>query len=176
MSLETNKIAAAVLLAGVIAMTSGFIANVLVHPHKLKESVYKVEGVQQAATAAAPAPVALQPVGPLLAAADIAAGEAQSKKCTACHTFTQGGPNRVGPNLYDIIGAKHAHAAGFAYSDAIKNKPGDWNYEDLSAFLANPRSYAPGTKMAFAGMPKVEDRAALIAYLRTLSPSPKPLP
>lgn len=176
MSLETNKIAAAVLTAGVIAMTSGFIAGILVHPHQLKESVYKVEGVQQAAAPAAATPPAIEPVGPLLAAADLAAGEAQSKKCTACHTFTQGGPNRVGPNLWDIVGAKHAHAEGFAYSDAIKSKPGNWDYEELNHFLASPRTYAPGTKMAFAGLPRVADRAALIAYLRTLSASPKPLP
>ncbi len=177
MSMEMNKIAASVLLAGVIAMSTGLVANILVHPHKLKESVYKVEGVAETQTAAAaPAPAALAPIAPLLAAADVKAGEAQSKKCAACHTFTQGGPNRVGPNLWNIIGAKHAHAEGFAYSNAIKEKPGDWNYEELSAFLANPRTYAPGTKMAFAGLPKAEDRAALIAWLRTLSDSPKPLP
>jgi cytochrome c553 len=99
MSLETNKIAAAVLTAGVIAMTSGFIAGILIHPHKLDHSVYKVEGVEQAAAPAAAAPAAIEPIAPLLAAADVAAGEAQAKKCVACHTFTQGGPNRVGPNL-----------------------------------------------------------------------------
>jgi|JI10StandDraft_1071094.scaffolds.fasta_scaffold88884_3 cytochrome c len=176
MSLETNKIAAAVLTAGVIAMTSGFIAGILIHPHKLDHSVYKVEGVEQAAAPAAAAPAAIEPIAPLLAAADVAAGEAQAKKCVACHTFTQGGPNRVGPNLWNIVGAKHAHAEGFAYSDAIKGKPGDWTYEDLNQFLANPKGYAPGTKMAFAGLPKAGDRAALIAYLRTLSGSPKPLP
>jgi len=176
MSLETNKIAAAVLTAGVIAMTSGFIAGILVHPKQLKESVYKVEGLEQAAAPAAAAPAAIEPVGPLLASADLAAGEVQSKKCTACHTFTQGGPNRVGPNLWDIVGARHAHIDGFAYSDAIRNKPGNWDYEELNQFLANPRAYAPGTKMAFAGMPRVADRAALIAYLRSLSANPKPLP
>lgn len=177
MNLETNKIAAAVLTAGIIAMTSGFIAGILVHPHKLEQSVYKVEGVGQAAApAAATGPAPIEPIAPLLAAADVAAGETQSKKCTACHTFTQGGPNRVGPNLWDIVGAKHAHAEGFAYSDAIKNKPGNWDYEALNQFLANPKAYAPGTKMAFAGLPKASDRAALIAYLRSLSASPKPLP
>lgn len=176
MNMESNKIAASVLLAGVIAMTAGLVANILIHPHKLTESVYKVEGVAQPQTAAAPAPVELPPVSPLLAAADVKAGEAQSKKCAACHTFTQGGPNRVGPNLWNIVGAKRGHAEGFAYSNVIKEKPGPWNYEELSAFIASPRAYAPGTKMAFAGLPKIEDRAALIAYLRTLSDSPKPLP
>ncbi|MCC7274350.1 MAG: cytochrome c family protein [Alphaproteobacteria bacterium] len=175
MNMETNKIAGAVLLAGIVAMTSGMIAGMLVHPHKLAESVYKVEGVVQQAAAPA-APAALQPIGPLLAAADPKAGETQAKKCLACHTLNQGGPNRVGPNLWNIVGAKHGHAAGFAYSAAIKDKPGDWNYEELNAFISSPKTYAPGTKMAFVGIPKAEDRAALIAYLRTLSDSPKPLP
>lgn len=177
MSMETNKIAASVLLAGVIAMTTGLVANILVHPHKLKESVYKVEGVgQPQAAAPAAAPAEIEPVTPLLASADVKAGEAQSKKCMACHTLTKGGPNRVGPNLWNIVGNKHAHAEGFAYSNAIKEKPGEWNYEELNHFIASPKTYAPGTKMGFAGISKVSDRAALIAYLRTLSDDPKPLP
>jgi cytochrome c len=177
MNMEMNKVAGAVLLAGIVAMTTGMLAEMLVHPKKLKESVYKVEGVvAQAAAPAGGAPAKIDPVTPLLAAADVKAGETSAKKCAACHTFNQGGPNRVGPNLWDIVQAKHAHAEGFAYSPAIKDKPGAWTYEDLNTFIANPKAYAPGTKMAFAGIPKVEERAALIAYLRTLSPSPKPLP
>ncbi|MGE0714178.1 MAG: cytochrome c family protein [Alphaproteobacteria bacterium] len=176
MNMETNKIAGAVLLAGIVAMTSGMIAGMLIHPHKLKESVYKVEGVARQEAAAPAAPAAPTPISPLLASADVKAGEAQSKKCAACHTFNQGGPNRVGPNLWNIVGAKHAHAEGFAYSPAMKEKPGTWDYEEISTFIANPKAYVPGTKMAFAGIPKAEDRAALIAYLRTLSDNPKPLP
>lgn len=177
MNMEMNKVAGAVLLAGIVAMTAGMLAEMLVHPKKLKESAYKVEGVVSQPTAGAPAaPAKVDPIAPLLAAADVKVGEASAKKCAACHTFNQGGPNRVGPNLWDIVQAKHGHAEGFAYSPAIKDKPGNWNYEELNAFIANPKGYAPGTKMAFAGIPKADERAALIAYLRTLSPSPKPLP
>lgn len=115
-------------------------------------------------------------IADLLKTADAAAGQKVAKKCAACHSFDQGGPNKVGPNLWDIVGAKQAHAPDFAYSDAIKKLGGEWSYDELDKYLASPKTYAPGTKMAFAGLKKPEDRAALIAYLRTLSDSPKPLP
>ena len=179
-SFELNKIAAAVLLAGIIAMVTGFLSDELVKSKPLKESVYKVQGLETAAPAdAAPAgePEKIEPIAPLLAAAKVADGEAAAKKCAACHSFNKGGANKVGPNLWDIVGANHAHIDGYAYSAAIaamKSKP--WSYEELNAFLLNPKAYAPGTKMAFAGIKKAEERAALIAYLRTLSDAPKPLP
>ena len=180
-SMELNKIAAAVLLAGIIAMVTGMLSDELVKSKPLAESVYKPPGLEAVAPTetAAPAgePEKLEPIAPLLASAKIADGEAAAKKCVSCHSFNKGGANRVGPNLWDIVGAAHAHAEGFAYSNALvamKAKP--WTYEDLNAFIVNPKAYAPGTKMAFAGIKKPEERAALIAYLRSLSDSPKPLP
>lgn len=179
-SFELNKIAAAVLLAGIIAMVTGILSDELVKSKPLQESVYKVPGLEASAPAeAAPAgePEKIEPIAPLLASAKVADGEAAAKKCATCHSFNKGGANKVGPNLWEIVGANHAHADGFAYSAAIagmKAKP--WNYEELNAFLVNPKAYAPGTKMAFAGIKKAEERASLIAYLRSLSDAPKPLP
>jgi cytochrome c len=112
----------------------------------------------------------------LLAAADPAAGEKVFKKCKACHTTEQGGKNRVGPNLWNVVGGPKAHAEGFAYSDAVSGLGGEWTYEDLDAYLTKPTDFAPGTKMSFGGLKKPEDRASVISYLRTLSDSPKPLP
>ena len=104
-------------------------------------------------------------------------GETVAKKCAACHNFEKGGPNKVGPNLWDIVGAKHAHKDDYSYSDAIKGMADkEWSYADLDAFLTAPKAYAPGTKMTFPGIKKPEDRAAVITYLRSLSDSPKPLP
>ncbi|HYE01224.1 MAG TPA: cytochrome c family protein [Alphaproteobacteria bacterium] len=174
MSLETNKAFAALLLAGIVAMTSGFIATQLVSPKPLAENVYKVEVAEAApaAGAAAAAPAALPPVTPLLASATAEAGQAVAKQCTSCHSFEQGGANKVGPNLYGVVGAEHAHVEGFAYSKALAEKKGTpWGYEELNAFLASPKTYAPGTKMTFAGIKKPEDRANLIAYLRSISPN-----
>lgn len=180
-SFELNKIAAAVLVAGITAMVASILGGMLIKPHALEKNVYVVEGVGAPAAASggsAPAPDApLEPIAPLLASADVAAGAAAAKKCAACHGFDKGGANKVGPNLWDIVGSKHGHSATFAYSDAIKKLAAeDWSYEELNKFLANPKTYAPGTKMSFAGIKKAEERAQVIAYLRSLSDAPKPLP
>ena len=115
-------------------------------------------------------------LGALLAAADVANGEKIAKKCAACHTFDAGGPNKVGPNLHNIVGAARAHAADFAYSAAITGLSGAWTYEELDSFLSSPKAYAPGTKMTFAGVKSAADRADLLLYLASVTDAPPPLP
>ena len=125
----------------------------------------------------APAPGAqAEPLPVLLASADVAKGQASLRKCTSCHTLEKGGANRVGPNLYDVMGRAKAQVAGFGYSAALKEKGGDWSFENMNAFLQNPKGYAPGTIMAFAGLGDAKERANVMASLRTLSDNPKPLP
>lgn len=173
-----NKVFMAILMAALVALFAGFFSKKLVHPNFPAERAYKVE-VPETAVAAADEPAAPaepDPVTPLLASADAAAGQKLTRACAACHTFEQGGDNKVGPNLWNIVGNKHAHMEGFAYSEAMKSTEGLWDYEHLNKFLANPKAAVPGTKMNYAGLKKVEDRANLIAYLRTLSDSPVPLP
>jgi len=172
-----NKIAGAVLFAGLIAMASGFVAELLVHPKMLKENVYVVAVPEAAGAAASAAPKEIEPVAPLLAGADVAKGEAAAKKCVACHSFDKGGANKVGPNLFNVVGGHRAHMATFNYSNTLAAmKDQNWEYEDLNKFLANPKAVVPGTKMAFAGISSAKERAEVIAYLRSLSDSPKPLP
>ena len=186
-SIEINKIVGAVLTAGIVAVASGFVADLLYEPEMLEESVYKVATAESmaegAAESAAPAESSetasgdADPFMTLLAAADAAAGQKALKKCTSCHNIDKGGPNKVGPNLWNIVNRRIGGAEGFSYSAALKDKAGEvWSYQNLDAFLAKPKDWAPGTKMAFAGIKKVEQRAALIAYLRTLSDSPAALP
>ncbi|ACJ00764.1 c-type cytochrome [Rhodospirillum centenum] len=196
---DLNRIMMAVLGAILLAMMCGFIADQIVKPKQLAENAYKVTLPETAAApaestpgatasgtgAADAAPAAAggqeaggpEPIAPLLAAADPQAGQKASRPCLACHTFEKGGPTRVGPNLWNIVNASHAHMEGFAYSDAMKALQGKpWDYEALNRFLADPRGTVPGTKMIFAGIKNQKDRADLIAWLRTLSDEPAPLP
>ncbi|MGQ0676088.1 MAG: c-type cytochrome [Rhodospirillales bacterium] len=171
-----NKVAGAILFSGLIAMTAGFMAELLVHPKMLKENVLAV-AVPESATKGPVEQKPLEPIGPLLAKADITAGQKAANKCLACHSFDKGGANKVGPNLWDVVGGPHAHNPAFSYSpamSALKDKP--WDYEALNKYLHNPKAAVPGNKMAFAGISSDKERADIIAYLRSRSDAPKPLP
>lgn len=173
-----NKIAAAVIGALLIGMTAGFATGFAYKPKMLDKNVYAIDGGTVTASAAKDAPKKSgpEPIAPMLAKADIGAGKKVAKKCTACHTFTKGGKHRIGPNLWDVVGGKQSGKSGYKYSSAFKKLTGAWSYAELNKFLWKPRTYARGTKMSFAGLKKASDRAALIAYMRSLSDSPKPLP
>ncbi len=171
-----NTVAGCILASALFAMVVGKVSNALVHPHKLdKPAIAVSDDAPATATAAAPAQD-LAPIGPKLASANVDAGKAIfQKQCASCHTVDKGGANKVGPNLWDIVARKKAAHEGFSYSSALQGKGGDWSYEDLNHLIFKPTAYAKGTKMAFAGLAKEPERADVIAYLRSLSESPKPL-
>ncbi|WP_323797641.1 cytochrome c family protein [Nisaea sp.] len=178
-SLEFNKLAAGVLCGGLLLMGVGKLAGVLVHPETLETNAYTVEVAEGAATAAAPTgPAPIEPILGLLASADPAKGLKIAKKCAACHSFDKGGPNKVGPNLFNVVIAAKGHVDGFAYSEALltSGETDKWSYTSLNHFLLKPKDYAPGTKMNFAGIKKTEDRAHLVAYLRSMADTPAALP
>lgn len=175
-SYEVNKIAGWLLAASVTALSISIITGAMFTPHLPEKQSYIIEGVEVEASAEV-AGEAARPVAFYLATATAEKGEAIFKKCSACHTIDKGGAAGIGPNLYGIVGDPHVHSPGYAYSDALmamKGKP--WTWEELDKWLASPKSYAPGTKMAFAGISKPEDRAALLLYLNSKDDAPEAVP
>jgi len=173
---DSNKIFAAILIAGITAYLAAFVADRVVAPEvKLEKNAVEVEGGDVAGGGPA-AKTGPEPIMHLIASADVARGEKLSKACAACHSFDNGGANMVGPNIYGVVGGPKAHSASFAYSDGMTSKGGSWDYDSLNKFLYKPKAFIDGTKMNYVGLKKPEDRAAMIAWLRTLGSSSYGLP
>jgi len=185
-----KSFALAILLTAVLIIAVNVIGDFAVRP-KPGYSPHKMAGKQteapvqsnlrkpkgepaKAVEAAAGSPA--ETLAALLANADPEQGKKIFRKCRACHSVADGGPNRVGPNLWNVVGRAKGSHQGYKYSDTMRTIGGKWTYKDLNTFLTNPRAFAKGTKMTFKGLAKPASRAGVIAYLRTLSDNPKPLP
>ncbi|MEO7366095.1 MAG: cytochrome c family protein [Sphingomicrobium sp.] len=161
-----------VLFAGIVTLGSSIVSGLYFSQERPEKMGYPIEGVvvEGAGGAAAEKPIDFS-------VADAAQGEQVFKKCGACHNADKGGANQLGPNLWAVLGEPVGKGAnGFAFSEALSGKGGTWNFANLSEWLANPKKFAPGTKMTFAGLSKPEDRANVIAFLNSHSDSPQPLP
>ncbi|MBO9581620.1 MAG: cytochrome c family protein [Sphingobium sp.] len=173
MSDRFNTIAGWTLFAGIVALGAGIVGTKMFHQERPEPMGYAIQGVEaegEGGGAAGPS------LNTLLASADVAKGEKVFAKCMACHTIAQGGANGIGPNLYATVGEGIAEGkGGFAFSEALKKVGGKWTFEALDKWLTNPKGFADGTKMSFAGLGNPEDRANIIAYLNAQG-SNLPLP
>jgi cytochrome c len=178
-SFEWNKIVGAALgtLLFVVAVkiATGMIFEV---PMPLKPG-YVVHGVPTATEASSsgqPAEEPLPDFGTVLKTADVAKGQQVSQRCQQCHDLSKGGPDKIGPNLWGVVGRPRASRSSFSYSSAMASSHAPWTFENLFRYLKSPQAMVPGTKMTFAGLPSAQDRIDLIGWLRTQSDSPVPIP
>jgi cytochrome c len=178
-SWQFNKISGAVLGTALLVLglqnVSGFLFEHEAVDKDKPGFLIEVAAAEEAAGGAAPA--AAVSLGTLLASADATKGAEVAKACAACHVFDSSGTNKTGPGLYELVERPVGAHAGFSYSEGFKAKSAEkWTYENLNAFLTAPKTWAPGTKMAYGGVKNDKKRADLIAYLASLSPAPKPFP
>jgi len=168
-----NTIAGWVLFAGIVALGSSIVAGEAFRSERPETMGYPIAGVVEEGAGGA---AAEQPIAVYLASADPAKGEQVFKKCAACHNADKGGANQIGPNLWGVLGEPIGQGRGFAFTDALAKKGGNWDWDTLSQWLKSPKAFAPGTKMTFAGLGDPQDRANVIAFLNQHSDAPKPLP
>ncbi|MEO7634011.1 MAG: cytochrome c family protein [Sphingomicrobium sp.] len=170
---RSNTIAGWVLFAGIVALGSSIVAGEMFHSERPEKMGYPIEGVVVEGEGGA---AAEEPVEAYLAKADVAKGEQVFNKCAACHNANKGGANQIGPNLWGVIGEPVGKGHAFAFSPALSGKGGTWDWKSLSDWLSNPKGFAPGTKMSFAGLGNPQDRANVIAFLNAHSDAPRPMP
>jgi cytochrome c len=175
-SFELNKVLGAILGTCLFVLALNIVAGSLFAAPKPAKPGYEIAVAEQPAAGGAAAAAQEEPIEKLLASASPERGENSAKKCQACHTFNKGEPNRVGPNLYGVVGRDRGSLPGFNYSAAMKARGGKWTVEELNAFLTNPRGSIPGTSMTFAGLPRGSERADVITFLNSKSDHPAQLP
>ncbi len=182
-SFEFTKIAGGVLAALLFIFAPKTLIDTVRQPHHGEiTNGFTLPAATEAATPSpgggAATPAAFDPaqVVATVATASPEDGAAAFKKCATCHSFEKGAAAKAGPNLWGVLGRPHGSFPGFGYSEAMKSKGGDWTYSDLAQFIHKPKDFVPGTKMIFAGVADTGELASIIAYIRTLSDNPPPLP
>lgn len=177
-SWDWNKVIGAVLATLLFVMVIRTVTEIVYETPMPAKPGFVVEGVQETSTGGSGAPVAeaLPDWGTVLPTADVKGGEQVAQRCAQCHDWSKGGPDKIGPNLWGVVGRARATHPGFSYSSAMLANHDPWTFDKLFVYLKSPASMVPGTKMSFAGLRSAQDRINLLAYLRTQSDSPLPIP
>ena len=178
--LEVNKILASIILAILVVTVISHLGDILINVkhHEKEETAYKIDVPESDETVSeiATNEEFIEPISLFLANASLEKGEKLFKKCGACHNYEKDSENKLGPNLWNMINRPKANVEGFAYSKALAEYGGKWGYEELAEFLYKPKQFVKGTKMNFAGLKNVQDRANIVLFLRQQSENPVPLP
>ena len=174
-SFEINKIIAAVIVVFIVVFGIGKISDVIFYVEKPNKPAYKVE-VVEASGSNASSTVEKVDISSLLALGNVEHGQKVFKKCSACHSVKKNGKNKIGPALYNVLGRNMAALDDYKYSKALIAFDKSWTFDEMNSFLIKPAKYIKGTKMAFAGLKKEEDRASVILYMNVNSDNPIPLP
>lgn len=167
-SFKIKQIFGAILVAGFIALFSGVMGNIFFAEQELEENAYPIVVAEGGIASAPVVAQTADPIDDLMQLADAARGATIIRACAACHGFDEGGPNKIGPNLYGVYGNEKGVREGFKYSQALLDKGGIWDVASLNQFLWKPKRYIPGTSMNYIGLRKPEDRADVVKYLQTL--------
>ena len=176
-SFEINKILAAILMVALLVIGIGKISNVIFHVEKPKTPGYAVDVEETEPVNLVSEKVEEKiDIATLMAKGDAVSGEKVFKKCAACHSIVKDGANKIGPALYNVVGRKVGGVSDYKYSKALTEYGKEWTFEELNGFLLKPTKWIKGTKMAYAGLRKEEDRASVIKYLNQNSDSPLSLP
>tara|TARA_B100001250_G_C19311256_1_gene576364 strand:- start:37 stop:567 length:531 start_codon:yes stop_codon:yes gene_type:complete len=174
-SFEINKIVAAILIVFLVIFGIGKISDIIFHVEKPNTSAYKVE-IVNASTTKGTETLEKVDIAALLAMGNAEDGQKVFKKCSACHSVKKGGKNKIGPALYNVLGRNMAGLEDYKYSKALITFGKSWTFQEMNSFLIKPATYIKGTKMAFAGLKKDEDRASVILFMNQNSDNPLTLP
>ena len=176
-SFELNKISAAVIIGILLYLAVDMAAESIYHVEELEKSAYVVEGLDTDTAEVVEVVVVEGPsLSELMATASADRGARVFRRCQACHNDASGAPNKVGPNLWGIMGHDRGAAEGFGYSSAFQAAGGTWSFENMDEYLASPAKAIPGNKMSFAGLRKEGERADIMAYMNSMSDAPISLP
>ena len=173
-SFEINKIITAILVTVLVVFGIGKISDLIFDKDDDNIVAYKVDAPEgTVVNASAEATI---DISSLLALGDIAHGEKVFKKCKACHSIKQGGANKIGPKLWNVMFRPVGAVTDYKYSKSLSTYQKEWTWEEMNGFLIKPATWIKGNKMGFAGLKSEKDRASVILYLNQNSDSPKNLP